>query len=116
MFSDKLPPAGVIQRQGSDQRRTNAVWIRDVFQIITFVADATVIVRPFAVFLQVVRHVRSTQELATNFARDLVLMAGEVWPQAISCGEWGVTDLWGGGRRKKKKKIPVDSTFIKDNL
>lgn len=44
----------------------------------TFVANATVVVRSFTVFLEVVRHVGSSQKLATNFAGDFVLMACKV--------------------------------------
>lgn len=45
---------------------------------ITFVANATVVVSSFTVFLEVVRHVGSSQKLATNFAGDFVLMACKV--------------------------------------
>lgn len=44
----------------------------------TFVANATVVVRPFTVFLEVVRHVGSSQELATNLAGDFVLVTCEM--------------------------------------
>lgn len=43
--------------------------------------------RSFTVFLEMVCHVGSAQELATNFAGDFVLMACEVRPEAISCGK-----------------------------
>lgn len=44
----------------------------------TFVANSTVVVSSLSVFLQVVRHVGSSEKLATNFAGDFVLVAGEV--------------------------------------
>lgn len=47
----------------------------------------------FTVFLEVVCHVGSSQELATNFAGDFVLVAREVWAEAISCGKRGITNL-----------------------
>lgn len=59
----------------------------------TFIANATVVVSSFAVLLQVVRHVCSSQELATNFAGDFVLMACKMRPKAISCSKRGVTNL-----------------------
>lgn len=44
----------------------------------TFVANATVVMSSFTVFLEVVRHVGSSQKLATDFAGDFVLMACKV--------------------------------------
>lgn len=44
----------------------------------TFVANATVVVRPFTVFLEVICHISSSQKLATNFAGDFVLVACKV--------------------------------------
>lgn len=44
----------------------------------TFVANSTVVVSSFSVFLQVVRHVGSSEKLATNFAGDFVFVASEM--------------------------------------
>lgn len=44
----------------------------------TFVANAAVVMGSFTVFLEVVCHVGSSQELATHFAGDFVLVACEV--------------------------------------
>lgn len=44
----------------------------------TFVANATVVMSPFTVLLEVICHVSRSQKLATNFAGDFVLMAGKM--------------------------------------
>lgn len=54
------------------------VWCRKGYFKPTFVANATVVVRPFTVFLEVICHISSSQKLATNFAGDFVLMACKV--------------------------------------
>lgn len=70
-----------------------AVWCTPRCFEQTFVANATVVVRPFTVFLEVVRHVGSSQKLATNLAGDFVLVTCEMWPEAISCSKRGITNL-----------------------
>lgn len=59
----------------------------------TFVANATVVMSSFTVFLEMVCHVGSSQELAANFAGDFVLVACKVRAETISCGKRGITNL-----------------------
>lgn len=75
----------------SNRIRKHLGWITWIK--ITFIANATVVVRSFAVFLQVVCHVGGPQELATNFAGNFVLMTCEMRPEAVSCSEGGITNL-----------------------
>lgn len=63
------------------------------FEGITFVANATVVMSSFTVFLEMVCHVGSSQELAANFAGDFVLVACKVRAEAISCSKRGITNL-----------------------
>lgn len=79
------------------------------FEGITFVANATVVMSSFTVFLEMVCHVGSSQELAANFAGDFVLVACKVRAETISCGKRGITNLkdrnhWANASHSRKKK------------
>ena len=54
-------------------------------------------------FLEVVGHICSSEEFATNLAGDLVLMACQVGSQSVSRGKGGITDLEREKRRKKRR-------------
>lgn len=54
------------------------MWCRLDYFKQTFVANATVVMSSFTVLLEVICHVSRPQKLATNFAGDFVLMAGEM--------------------------------------
>lgn len=93
------------------------------FEGITFVANATVVMSSFTVFLEMVCHVGSSQELAANFAGDFVLVACKVRAETISCGKRGITNLKdrnhcanASHRRKKKKLIRCGYSLSKTDI
>ena len=59
-------------------------------------------------FLEVVGHICSPEEFATNLAGDLVLMACQVGSQSVSRGKGGITDL---ERKKGTRKLVFNRFF-----
>lgn len=105
-----VPPAGMkLVNTNLKQKKLNALFTQilacllldfrirlksDLWDyLVTFVANATVVMSSLAVLLEVVGHVGGTQELATHLAGDLVLMASKVRPQSIPSSKRCITNL-----------------------
>lgn len=61
---------------------------------ITSIADGTKVAWSFAVFLQVISHVRCPQVLPTDLAWNFIFMAREVRAQPVTGGKGSVARLW----------------------